>query len=459
MEKRENIMGTMPIPKLLFQLSLPMVLSVLIQSLYNLVDSIFVGRMGDKALTAISLTAPVSMIMLSVGFGLSIGVNALLSLRLGEKNQDAVDKTAGNGLFLVLAGTAVFMLLGFFAVEPFYRMQTADPEIFTMSVDYTRIIMIFSVGLMVQTLVERLLSATGKTLGSMLILSSGAVINLILDPILIFGYFGLPAMGIRGAAIATVIGQIFGAALGLVLNVMWNKEIRLYIKNLVPDRKLIKEIITIAIPATLTYAISSILTFVLNIILIGFSSVAPAVYIVYSRIQSFIVMPVWGVRNTIVSVIAYNMGANQKQRVRETIRVSLYTAVVIMLIGTLLFESVPTILLDAFSASDVMKEIGIPALRIIGITLVLNGMSVMFSGIFQSMNNSDKAFIGSVVQTAVTIAAAYLLSLTGNLMLVWLAFPIAEICVFLVNLVFYRKLHRETFAEPTIELGQETFNI
>ena len=298
---------------------------------------------------------------------------------------------------------------------------------------------------MVQTLVERLLSATGKTLGSMLILSSGAVINLILDPILIFGYFGLPAMGIRGAAIATVIGQIFGAALGLALNVMWNKEIRLYIKNLVPDRKLIKEIITIAIPATLTYAISSILTFVLNIILIGFSSVAPAVYIVYSRIQSFIVMPVWGVRNTIVSVIAYNMGANQKQRVRETIRVSLYTAVVIMLIGTLLFESVPTILLDAFSASDVMKEIGIPALRIIGITLVLNGMSVMFSGIFQSMNNSDKAFIGSVVQTAVTIAAAYLLSLTGNLILVWLAFPIAEICVFLVNLVFYRKLHNNPF--------------
>ena len=259
--RKENIMGTMPEGRLLFKLALPMILSVLVSSLYNIVDSIFVGRIGQSALTAISLGAPASSLMVELSFGVAIGVNALLSKKLGEKDREGVSKAAGQGFLLIGAVYLIFLLFGLFGVRTFYRIQTDDAEIIALGVQYTSIVTVCSFGLMIQSIVERLLSATGRTNGSMAVLMSGAITNIILDPILIFGYFGLPAMGMRGAAIATVIGQCVAAAVGLVLNLTWNKDIRFSVKAFVPDLGMIKQILVIAIPTALTYSITSILTF------------------------------------------------------------------------------------------------------------------------------------------------------------------------------------------------------
>lgn len=345
MMQKENIMGTMPEGRLLFRLALPMILSVLVSSLYNIVDSIFVGRIGQSALTAISLGAPASSLMVELSFGVAIGVNALLSKKLGEKDGEGVSKAAGQGFLLIGVVYLIFLLFGIFGVEPFYRIQTDDAEIIALGVQYTSIVTTCCFGLMLQTIVERLLSATGRTNGSMAVLMSGAVTNIVLDPILIFGYFGLPAMGMRGAAIATVIGQCVAATVGLALNLAWNRDIRFTAKALSPDFRMIKQILVIAIPTTLTYSINSILTFGMNQVLVGLSLAAPAVYIIYNRVRSFVALPVWGIRNTIISVVAYNMGAGYTDRVRRIISLAMKASAVIMVVGTVLYETVPAVLL------------------------------------------------------------------------------------------------------------------
>ena len=441
--KTENIMGTMPEGRLLFKLALPMILSVLVSSLYNIVDSIFVGRIGQGALTAISLGAPASSLMVELSFGVAIGVNALLSKKLGEKDSEGVSKAAGQGFLLIGVVYLIFLLFGIFGVEPFYRIQTDDPEIIALGVQYTGIVTTCCFGLMLQTIVERLLSATGRTNGSMAVLLSGAVTNLVLDPILIFGYFGLPAMGMRGAAIATVIGQCVAAAVGLALNLAWNRDVRFTAKAFSPDFRMIKHILVIAIPTTLTYSINSILTFGMNQVLVGLSLAAPAVYIIYNRVRSFVALPVWGIRNTIISVVAYNMGAGYTDRVRRIISLAMKASAVIMVVGTVLYETVPAVLLRIFSATEEMLAIGVPAFRIIGITLIISGMTIMMSGVFQAMNSSGKALAVSIVQAVALVGSAALLALTGSVTLVWFAFPVSEAVIFALSLFFLRDVFRQ----------------
>jgi len=455
MEPKENIMGTMPEGRLLFQLALPMIFSVLVSSLYNIVDSIFVGRIGQSALTAISLGAPASSLMVELSFGVAIGVNALLSRKLGEGDGEGVSKAAGQGFLLIGLVYLIFLLFGLFGVRTFYRVQTGDAEIIELGCQYTRIVTICSFGLMVQSLVERLLSATGRTNGSMAVLVTGAVTNMILDPILIFGLLGFPAMGMRGAAIATVIGQCAASAVGLTLNIRRNREIRFHPRAFAPDFPMIKEILVIAIPTTLTYSINSILIFGMNQVLVRLSLAAPAVYVIYNRVRSFVALPVWGIRNTIISVVAYNMGAGRKDRVRNLIRIALTASGVIMIVGTVLYETIPGLLLAIFSASAEMRAIGISAFRIIGITLIISGLTIMMSGVFQAMNHSGRALAVSIVQAATLVGSAALLSLSGSASLVWFSFPISELVIFILSLVFLRRIYQTYLRDDSGLRGNE----
>ncbi|KIR03634.1 Multi antimicrobial extrusion protein (Na(+)/drug antiporter), MATE family of MDR efflux pump [Lachnospiraceae bacterium TWA4] len=434
----ENIMGTMPEGKLLFRMAIPMILSVLVQSLYNLVDSIFVGQMGDNALTAISLATPIATILLSASFGVAIGVNAILSQKLGARDIEGARKTAGNGVFLEVIIWLIFAAFGAFGANAFLSFQTNVAEIQQMGTNYTAIISIFSIGLVIQTLAERLLASTGKTTGSMIILATGAIVNIILDPIMIFGYFGMPAMGIAGAAWATVIGQFAGGIIGMTLHYAWNKELRMNMASFMPKGELIRGILKVGVPSALTFALTSVISFVMNMILIGFTTVAPAVYIIYVRIQNFVLMPVMGIRNTVVSIVAYNYGAQKKERIKNTIRLSLVSSTVVMFVGTMLFEILPTQLLGIFNASEQMIQIGVPALRIVGIAFVLTGVWNIFCGVFQALGHSNKALLISIVQIVVTLGAALLYSLTGNLNLVWTAFPTAEVFMFVSAILLMR---------------------
>ena len=449
--QKENIMGTMPEGRLLFKLATPMIFSVLVSSLYNIVDSIFVGRIGQNALTAISLGAPASSLMVELSFGVAVGVNALLSRKLGEKDSEGVSKAAGQGFLLISVVYLFCLAFGLFGVRAFYRIQTDEAEIISLGVQYTSIVTICSFGLMIQSIVERLLSATGKTKGSMAVLMTGAITNIILDPILIFGYFGLPAMGMAGAAIATVIGQCAAATVGLILNLTWNKDIRFMARAFFPDFGMIKDILTIAIPTTLTYSINSVLIFGMNRVLIGLSLAAPAVYVIYNRVRSFVALPVWGIRNTIISVVAYNMGAGYKDRVRKLISIAMKASAAIMVVGTILYETIPALLLGIFSATDEMLAIGIPAFRIIGITAIISGMTIMMSGVFQAMGQSSKALIISIVQACALVGSAAVLALTNSTSLVWFAFPVSEVIIFALSFLFLKRIYRDQLeAEPSL---------
>lgn len=455
--EKENIMGTMPEGRLLLKLAMPMIFSVLVSSLYNIVDSIFVGRLGQNALTAISLGAPASSLMVELSFGVAVGVNAVLSRKLGEKDESGVSRAAGQGFLLIGVVYLLCLAFGLFGVRAFYSIQTDDAEIISLGMQYTTIVTTCSFGLMIQTIVERLLSATGRTNGSMAVLLTGAVTNIILDPILIFGFLGFPAMGMSGAAIATVIGQCAAGTVGLFLNIKRNADIKFKAKAFLPDFKMIKEIITIAIPTTLTYSINSILIFGMNQVLVGLSLAAPAVYVIYNRVRSFVALPVWGIRNTIISIVAYNMGAGYQQRVRKVISIAMKASAAIMVVGTVLYETIPGLLLRIFSASDEMLAIGIPAFRIIGITLIISGMTIMMSGVFQAMNNSSKALIISIVQAATLVGSAALLALTRSTSLVWFAFPVSEIVIFLLSLLFLRGIYKTYLPVPSAKPTVLTF--
>ena len=436
----ENIMGTMSEGRLLFKMAMPMIFSVLVSSLYNIVDSIFVGRLGGAALTAISLGAPTSSLMVEFSFGVAIGVNALLSKKLGEKDSAGVQKVVGQGFLLTAALYLLFLVAGIFGAEAFFRLQTSDEEIIASGKEYTSIVMIFSFGLMLQSLTERLLSATGRTQYSMAVLLTGAIANTILDPILIFGWLGLPAMGIRGAAIATVIGQCAAGGTGLFLNLTKNHDIKIMLRSFLPDLAVIRDILAVAVPTTLTYSINSILIFGMNQVLISLSLAAPAVYIIYNRVRSFVALPVWGIRNTIISIVAYNMGARLFERVRRVIKIALAASAVIMLVGTALYELIPSALLSLFSASGEMLSIGTAAFRIIGTSLVISGITIMASGVFQATGQSKLALAVSIVQAVTLVASAAALAQSGSVSLVWASFPVSEAVIFVMSVVFLRKI-------------------
>ncbi len=447
---QENSMGTMPMGKLLLKMSLPMMFSMLVQSLYNIVDSIFVARLAENALTAVTLAMPLQSIMTAVTVGLSVGVNAVLSKYLGERNQDGVNRAAGNGILMEWTTFILFLLIGLFAVEPFFAIQTSDPEIVAYGVEYTRIVCILSFGVVNQVIMERLLISTGKTICSMASLFTGAVVNMILDPIMIFGLLGCPAMGIAGAAYATVIAQSVAALLGTILNLKVNKEIRFTKAAFRLQFQICKDMFVIGFPAILSNAANSVVAFGMNRILLSFTSTATAVYGVYVRLQGFAMMPVYGLRNTIVSILAYNYGAKHKRRIQQAIRICLVTSVSITVAVMAVFLVWPDGLLTLFSAQDNMMEIGMTALRIISFGIPATGIAVVLGATFQSFGDSGKEFVVSAARVVVLLLSAWLLSLTGELSVVWWAFVITEAVALLLALLFWTKVNKK-FLKPMIQ--------
>ena len=440
---QENKMGTMPIGKLVFNMSLPMMVSMMVQALYNIVDSIFVAKLSENALTAVSLAFPFQTLLIAVGTGTGVGMNALLSKSLGEKDFKKANKTATNAAFIYAVSYIVFLILGFTVVKPFYRSQvgSADAEIMTMGVDYLSTVMIFSFGIFTQVFFERLLTSTGRTIFSMTSQLSGAVTNIILDPILIFGMFGAPKMGVTGAAVATVIGQCVAGLVAGTCNHKFNHEVRFQFKGFKPDFKIIGTIYAVGIPSIIMQSIGSVMTYCMNRILIEFSSTATAVFGVYFKLQSFFFMPVFGLNNGITPIIAYNYGARQRKRMVKTIKVSLVMAFCLTFIGFVLFESIPQALLGLFNASNDMLKIGVPALRTIGVHYLIAWFCIIVGTVFQALGKAVFSMVVSIMrQLVVLVPAAYLLAKFGGLHMVWWSFPIAEVMSFIVSLTFLIKI-------------------
>ncbi len=440
METKENKMGVMPEGKLLADMAIPMMFSMLLQALYNVVDSYFVSRVSQDAFTALSLAFPLQALIIGLGGGTGLGVNAIVSRSLGEKDQAMADRTANTGVVLFALCAALFAVLGLTVSGPFFRAQTDVPGIIEAGTTYCTICIGCSAGIFFQFCFERLLQATGRTKLSMATQVVGALLNIVLDPILIFGLFGLPAMGVKGAALATVFGQIVSACIGLTINLKKNPEIHLRLPEMRLHWEIVAEVYKIGFPSILMQSVSSLLVFSLNAILLTFSTVAAAVYGAYFKLQSFIFMPIFGLNNGMVPIISYNYGARRPDRVKRTIRLSVYTAVAIMGAGFLLFELFPAQLLRVFNASGEMLVQGVPALRIIATHFMLAGFCIIAGSVCQAIGNPmHSLFISICRQMVVLLPAAYLLSLTRRLELVWLAFPIAEVVSLTLSAYFLRK--------------------
>ncbi len=439
----ENKMGTMPINKLLVNISLPMVVSMLVQALYNIVDSVFVAQIDEYALTAVSLAFPLQNFMIAVAAGTGVGVNALLSKRLGERRLDEANLAAGNSVFLAGCNYLLFLLIGIGFSDFYFRVQTDIPEIIAYGKIYMFICTACSFGLFGQFCFERLLQATGRTVCTMITQTTGAVLNLIFDPILIFGWFGFPKMGIAGAPAATVFGQIAAMFFGFYYNQKKNKEIRLSVSAIRPQKATLQQIYAVAVPAILMQSIGSVMTFFMNKILLGFTSTAAAVFGVYFKLQSFIFMPVFGMNNGLIPIVAYNFGAGYRDRIVKVMKSSMAAAVVIMLAGLITAELIPEQLLLLFNASEQMLTIGVFALRVLSLCYIFAGVSIVASGLFQGLGKSVYSLVLSVIrQLVILIPAAYLLSLTGRLEAVWFSFPLAEIASLLVTLLYLKKTMR-----------------
>ena len=440
----ENKMGTMPVNKLLITMSVPMMMSMMVQALYNVVDSIFVARIEEDALTAVSMAFPLQMLMMALGLGAGVGVNALLSRSLGEKDYDSVNKAATNGIFLSACSYIIFLLVGLFLVKPFYHSQIDDPNIVGYGVTYLTICTTMSFGLYTQVIFERLLQSTGMTLYNMITQMTGAVINIILDPILIFGLLGAPRMGIAGAAAATVTGQIIAGTLAVFINLKKNKEIHISFRRFRPDLNVIKRIYIVGFPSIIMQSIGSVMVYGMNRILGVFSATAVAVFGVYFKLQSFIFMPVFGLNNGMVPIVAYNYGAKNRLRMIRTIKLAITFAVVIMLAGTAIFEIFPAQLFALFDASAHMLEMGVPALRIIAVHFPVAAVCIIIGSVFQSLGNGVYSMIISIMrQIVVLLPAAYLLARTGYVNNVWWSLPIAEVMSLLCTLYFMWKINRD----------------
>ena len=442
---RENKMGTMPENKLLLSMAVPMMISMLVQALYNIVDSIFVSRICEDALTAVSMAFPLQNIIISIAVGFGVGINALLSRALGQKNAERVNQVAVNGLLLAGLSYLLVLVAGLIGIRAYMRTQTDIETIVNYGITYLNICILCSFGVFVEITFERFLQATGRTVYSMITQLTGAITNIILDPILIFGLLGFPKLGIAGAAWATVIGQCVGAVVAVMLNHFKNPEVHLRLRHIRPNGRLMGEITAISIPSIIMSCISSLTCFVMNLILITFSSTAVAVFGVYFKLQSFVFMPVFGLNNGMVPIIAYNYGAQKPERIHKTIRLGMVYAVAIMVIGLLVFQLIPKELLLMFDASDAMLEIGAPALRIMSLAFVFAGIGIVSGSSCQAFGYSVYSMLISIArQIVVLIPAAYLLSLSGVLRSVWFAFPIAEVASLILSLFFLRTTLKKT---------------
>lgn len=444
--QQENKMGVMPIDKLLISMSLPMMISMLVQALYNIVDSIFVSQINEYALRAVSLAFPIQSLMIAASVGTAVGINAFLSKTLGEKDFEKANIIARNGIFIELMSYIVFALIGIFVSRPFFASQTQIAEVREYGVTYLTICCVASIGIFMQTAFERLLQSTGKTFYTMITQGTGAVINLILDPILIFGMFGMPKMGVAGAAAATVIGQMIAAVLAITFNFKFNREIHLTFRKFKPNGHLILQIYKVGAPSIVVQAIGSVMTYGMNLILASFGA-AQTVFGVYFKLQSFIFMPVFGLNNGMVPIIAYNYGAGHRDRVIRTMKSAVKYGVGIMLVGLIVMEIFPAQLIGMFNATPELLEIGVPALRTICLSFAFAGFCIVVGSVFQALGNGIYSMIVSVArQLCVLLPVAYLLSLSGNVHLIWWAFPIAELMSVGMSAYFLSRINREVIS-------------
>lgn len=441
----ENKMGTMPIGKLLFQMSIPMVISMLVQALYNVVDSVFVSRFDADALTAVSTAFPIQNLMIGVGSGLGVGFSALVSRSLGEKDQDRANEVARQGIFLEGIGFILFFLIGLFAVKPFMLSQTKETAIVNYGVDYLSIVCCISIGLFAQMTFERLLQSTGRTFYSMITQGTGAIINIILDPIFIFGYFGIPSFGAKGAALATVVGQMVAACLALYFVLKKNPDVQIRFKGFKPHKEIIYHILEIGVPSVIMIAIGSIMTYFLNSLLYSFTAVAVSVFGVYFKVQSMVFMPIFGLNNGMVPIMAYNYGAKRADRMLQTLKYALVAAVSMMAVGITILQIFPREILMIFDANEEMMQIGVPALKTMSLAFIFAGICVTCGGVFQSLGKGTYSMIVSIArQLLVLLPAAYILAfVTKKVEAVWWSFPIAELMSLAASLVLIIRIYNK----------------
>lgn len=444
---QENKMGVMPIPKLLYSMALPMILSMLVQALYNVIDSVYVSQVSESAVTALALAFPIQNLQIGFATGVAVGVNALLSKSLGQGNQEQANHAAGNGIVLMLISVAVFMLFGFFGAAPYFAMQSDVAETVQGGTAYTSICCIFCLGIFTEVLCERLLQASGRTVYTLYTQGTGAIINILLDPVFIFGRFGIPAMGVAGAAVATVIGQSVAALMATCFNIKRNDDVQFSLEYLKPAGQIIRPILTVGIPSVVMMAIGSVMTFGMNQILLSFSGTgetAAGVFGIYFKLQSFFFMPIFGLNNAAISIVAFNYGARKPHRITSTLKLSVLTALGITTLGLLAFELIPGVLLNIFHPSADFLSMGCSALRIIGLCLPVASICIALGASFQALGNGIYSTIVSLCrQLLVLLPAAYLLSLTGQVNNVWWSFPIAEIASLTFTLIFFTKIYRD----------------
>jgi len=441
---QENKMGVLPVGKLLANMALPMIISMIVQALYNVVDSIYVSQISESAVTALSLAFPIQNMQIGFAVGIGVGVNSLLSKSLGQKDQEAANRAAGNGMVLMFIVTAVFMLFGIFGVRPYYEMQSDVVETVEGGIAYSRICCVFTLGVFMQILGERLLQSTGRTMLTMVTQSTGAIINIILDPILIHGWFGLPAMGVAGAAWATVIGQWVGALMALYFNEKHNPEVQFGRRYAKLHGATVKQILTVGIPSIVMNSIGSIMNFSMNQILQGFTETATGVFGIYFKLQSFFFMPLFGINNATISIIAYNYGARKPDRMIKTLKMAAGAGLCLMLCGLAVFQLAPDLLLNMFNPSDTFLEIGRSCLRLISLSFPLAAICIVLGASFQALGNGIYSTITSICrQMLVLLPVAYLMSLSGNVNLVWLAYPIAEVVSGAVTAFFFIRIYRQ----------------
>ncbi|MBQ9941614.1 MAG: MATE family efflux transporter [Christensenellaceae bacterium] len=442
--RKENKMGTMPVGKLLFSIALPMIISMLVQACYNIVDSYFVAQLSEDALTAVSLAFPVQNLMIAITSGTGVGINALLSRSLGEKNFKTANKAATNGLFLALLSYGLFLLFGLFGARIFFEAQTDDPEIIEYGVEYLSIICTVGFGMIGQMTLERLLQSTGRSIYSMITQTTGAVINIIMDPIMIFGLLGMPKMGVAGAAVATVLGQCVAMVMAFIFNVKKNPDIRLNLRTFRPEGSIIKKIYAVGLPSIAMLSIGSIMTFGMNSILLGFSTTAAAVFGVYFKLQSFVFMPVIGLNNAVVPIVSYNYGARNRSRITKTLKLGMLSAFGIMCIGVAAMQLFPRELLSIFNASQNMLDIGEFALRIISLHFPIAAFSIIMVSSFQALGNGVLSLIASAArQLLVLLPAAFLLAKFFGLNAVWWSFVVAEVVCLVLSALLLRRLYKK----------------
>ncbi len=441
---KENKMGVMPIGRLLINMSLPMIIAMIVQALYNVVDSIYVSRISESAVTALSLAFPVQNIMIGFATGVGVGVNALLSKSLGEGDQKTAGLAAGNGFFLVAVATVLFALFGFFGARPYFEMQSEVAETVNGGTVYTSVCCLLSAGIFVEILCERLLQSTGRTFYTLITQGTGAVLNIILDPVFIFGapWLGIAPMGIAGAAVATVIGQWVAAVLAVIFNFKCNPEVQFSFRDLIPSGRVLRVVLTVGVPSIIMVAIGSVMNFSMNQILQDFSETATGVFGIYFKLQSFFFMPLFGLNNGTVSIVAYNYGARKPERITGTLKLACIIAMGIMIVGLLIFQVAPDMLLSIFNPSDEFLHIGRSALRQISWAFPMAAIGIALTAGFQALGNGSYASIISLCrQMVVLLPAAYLLSLTGQVNNVWWAFPIAEVASLTISLLFFLRIY------------------